>query len=73
LDDEQVKCFIWDSLCNDLQLKSLVETKRKFVIEKIDPYQNPSKYIGGLNLLARAEKLPEDVRNMQKEKIGSLQ
>ena len=56
-------------------MKSLVDTKRKFVIakDKDDPYSNPKKHIGGLNVLSQAEKLPENVRAAQRGKIDALQ
>jgi hypothetical protein len=56
-------------------VKSFIDTKRKYTIakDKDDPYSNPMKHIGGLNVLSQAEKLPENVRAAQRGKIDALQ
>ena len=53
LDSEQVNCFIFDSLCNDIFLRRMIEHKRKYeittnfldfgLLEEIDGVESPSK------------------------------
>ena len=60
--------FISDSLCDDNSIKRIIEQKRKFSIIPKDQ----EKFIGGLRMKEKPERLPEQQREKMREILKDI-
>ena len=74
LDTEQVTCFIWDTLCDDKELRKITDARRRYAVETPDQTNEKNDFIGGVKIIEKPyRKLDEHKRLDAKKRIDDIQ
>ena len=69
MDNEQVTCFIWDTLCDDKELRRITDAKRNYLMaETPDQFTEMGDFIGGVKIIEKPYRQIEKNERMEMKK-----